>query len=154
MEIGTEKTAEVEAREEAGKLIHVRDETGEPAFVGTGEFEGEGESKKQVMKPVNLRVCGSYSKTYKDAREKQRSQNMKRGGRALREPKVLDRQELEVHAACVKPEDFGPFTISGKRLEHSLKNVIALLESAPWIREQVEEEVYDHQGFLNARSPS
>jgi hypothetical protein len=141
MEIGKESTKTVEDREEAGTLIHVRDETGEK------QYHQQGEEKK----PVTLRVCGSYSRTYKRARETQREGNMKRG-RAVRDPEVLDQQELRVHAACIKPEDFGPFTVDGKPFEYSPKNAVLVLEAASWIREQVEEAVYDHQGFLNARS--
>lgn len=141
MEIGN--TQDVAEREEEGTLVHVPDENGDE------QFEGEGENRK----PVTLRVVGSYSATYKRAREKQRNKNLKRGRSGVT-AEALDEGELALHAACVKPEDFGPFTSKGTPFTYSSKNVVLLLQSAPWIEEKVVEAIYDHQRFTKAPSRS
>lgn len=138
MEIGNSKT--VAEREDRGTLMHVRDENGEL------QYDGEGDSKK----PVTLRVAGTYSSIFKKARERQRDKNLK-AKRNVFGADLLGRQELEVIAACVLADDFGPFTSNGKNFDYSKENVILLLEAAPWIREQVEETMGDHQGFSTAR---
>lgn len=143
-----DNTKDVAEREEQGSVIHLRGETGELLFDEVlGEFEGEGEDKTPKMRPIELCVVGSYSKTYKAARAEQRAENQKMPQRARRDPDVLDEQEMKVHAACVKPRNFGPFTVQGQPFEHSRKHVIALFKQAPWIREQAEEAIYDHKLF-------
>lgn len=139
MEIGNSKS--VAEREDEGTLVHVRDESGELQFYGDG---GE-------KKPVTIRVAGSYSKTFRKAKERQREKNLKRG-RAMFTAEGLAKQELEVIAACVISWD--GFTSDSRPFIHSQDNAVMLLDSAPWIREQVEEAMSDHQSFSTAPSSS
>jgi hypothetical protein len=139
MDIG--KSKDVAEREEQGTIIYVKDENGEP------DFNGEGDSRKQTT----ITVVGTYSKTFRRSRERQREKNLKRGRGALT-VEVLAKQETEVLAECILGWD--GFMSDGKPFHYSKENAVLLLEAAPWIREQVEEAMADHQGFSTARSQS
>lgn len=139
MDIG--KSKEVAEREESGTTFQVNDEKGEP------DFNGEGDSKT----PVTITVVGTYSRTFRRARERQREKNLKRGRGALT-AEMLAKQETEVLADCIL--GWEGFTSEGKPFPYTKENAILLLESAQWIREQVEEAMGDHQGFSTAPSRS
>jgi hypothetical protein len=139
MEIGNSKP--VEEREDAGTIVFVKDELGEPAF------DGEGDAKRAVT----IRVVGTYSPTYRRARRKVRDKNLK----TIRNDynaETLEDQETAIAAECII--EWSGFTIGGRPFELTPKNAFALLKSHPWIYEQVFAAMNDHASFSTAPSPS
>jgi hypothetical protein len=58
----------------------------------------------------------------------------------------LNRQQLELVAASIIAWE--GFTANGQPYQLTKENAIALLDKAPWIREQVEEAMGDHASFF------
>jgi hypothetical protein len=129
VEIGNAKS--VAEREDEGTPVHIRNEAGEL------QYEND--------KPVTITVAGSYSKTYRKATEAQRDKSLKQR-RSVPTGEQLSRQALEILASCIV--SWEGFTSQGKPFGYSKENAIALLDSAPWIREQCEEALYDHASFF------
>jgi hypothetical protein len=119
----------VAEQEEEGTVVHVKDASGELAYNGD--------------KPVTITVMGTYSTTYRKAVSSNRDKWLKR--RQTLDGDSLDKQAIETTAACVKSWD--GFTSGTDPYPATKANVIALLENAPWIREQVETAMGDHQLF-------
>lgn len=142
MDIG--KSSEVEKREEQGTTVHLKDENGELQFYPEGV-------ERAKQKPVTITVVGTYSKTFRKARKDQRDKNLKRGRVALTADS-LEKQEIEVIASCIT--GWEGLTSGTEEFVFKTENAILLLTTAPWIREQVEEAMGDHQGFSTARSQS
>ena len=114
------------AREEAGRVVHVKDEAGQPLYDGDNE--------------VTLTVVGSYSKRYQQAHDAM-----------LR--RVQNRQDIEdsrkdlvgLHAQCVIA--WAGFYEAGQPLDCTPANVQKVLRAAPWIHNQVIAAMEDHAGF-------
>lgn len=138
-EISTSKS--VAEREDEGVVINVRDANGDELFYGEGA----------AKKAVTITVAGTYSKTYRRATDAQRERMMKQRRVSLSGDQ-LAKQQLELVAACVLAWD--GFVSNGQPYECTKANVISLLDSAPWIREQVEEAMNDHQSFFPSNSES
>jgi hypothetical protein len=64
----------------------------------------------------------------------------------------LNRQQLELIAASII--EWEGFTAEGQPYPFTKENAIALLDNAPWIREQVEEAMGDHAAFFPKASAS
>jgi hypothetical protein len=136
MDIG--KGNEVEQREEQGTIVQLKDENGELQFYPEG-------AERKDQKPVTVTVVGTYSKTFRKARKDQRDKNLKRGRVGLKA------QETEVIAKCIL--GWEGLTFNGQDFRYTDENKVLLL-GVPWIREQIEEAMGDHQGFSTARSQS
>lgn len=126
----------VAAQEDEGIVVPVKDERGEPQFVGDV--------------PVTITVAGTYSSVYRRALDAQRDRLMKR--RRASTGDELQRQQLEIVAACILAWDG---IMSGeKAFPLTKENAIVLLEAAPWIRADVEAAMDDHAGFFKPASSS
>lgn len=141
MEIG--KSKDVAEREEQGTVVHVRDETGELQYYPEGASE-------QDRKPVTITVIGTYSRTYRKARQRARDKNIKTVRNDL-SAEGLEAQEIKIAAECIK--EWEGFTSDGKPFEYSVKNAVLLLE-APYLYEQVFLAMNDHESFSTAPSRS
>lgn len=130
-------TSDVAAREDDGKWVAIRDSQGE--FLTYTPAEG-GEKK-----PVRIRVAGTYSNVYRRATDKQRDR-MLRHRRAKLTGAQLNEQQLELVADCVL--EWEGFFSGGKPVQCTKLNVVAVLQRAPWIREDVESEMSDHESFF------
>lgn len=124
MEISTSKS--VAEREEEGITIDIKDASGE------------------IEPGVSITVVGTYSATYRKAQSQNRDKFLKQRGGV--DGETLETRSLELTAKCIK--GWKGFTSDGKDFPYTKENAIALLSGAPWIREQVEEAMNDHQSFF------
>lgn len=131
----------IAAREDEGIDVQLRDENGEAM---TYEYEG-------ATRPVVIRVVGTYSARYRRAQEQQRNAMMQQR-RAKFTGDMLYRQGLDLVARCILSWEgiFDGETV----VPCTPENAVFLLDAASWIREQVEEAMNDHQGFLKTSSRS
>lgn len=127
------------SNEDAGIEIHVKDASGERMYFGEGE----------AQRPVTIRVAGTYSKAYRAAVDAQRDRLVKQRRTSLT-GEQLGRQQLELTAACVL--SWQGFVAGADPCPCTKENVIAVLQAAPWIREQVEETASDHAAFFSTSS--
>jgi len=131
-DIGAAKS--VAAQEDEGIVVSVKDAQGAPQFVGET--------------PVTITVAGSYSAIYRRALDAQRDRMVKLRRGLTGE--ALQRQQLELVAACILRWDG---IMNGDKVFPLTKdNAVALLEAAPWIREEVEAAMGDHAGFFKPAS--
>ena len=121
------------AREDEGVTVELLDIDGTPLTFGDDS------------RPVTMRVAGSYSTVYRKAFERARDQALAKRRRSTNDEAW--RQALEVNAACVLAWD-GFYTDGGQPIPFTPANVLAVLEAAPWIREQVEQAITDHARFF------
>lgn len=129
----------VAEREDEGTVVHIADAVGEKMFYG------EGDEKK----PVTITVAGTYSATYRRATDAQRERMMKQRRAALT-GEQLAKQQLALVASCVLA--WGGFVNNDKPFPATKENAMLLFDQAPWIREQVEEAMNDHQAFFPSSS--
>jgi hypothetical protein len=132
MDISTSKS--VAEREDEGTIVHVRDEAGEKQYIGGDK-----------TKPVTILVAGTYSTTYRTAADASRDRMLKQRRNAI-DGDQLSQQSLELTAACILAWD--GFSAGDQPYPFTKKNAVALLQQAPWIREQVEAAMNDHASFL------
>jgi hypothetical protein len=125
----------VEEREEAGTLVHLKDESGEKQYF----------DKNGVQAPVTIKVAGTYSKRYRRATDANRDRLLKR--RSIDGDQVNE-QALATIAACIIEWD--GLTAAGQPFPFSKENAMVLLDTCPWIREQVETAMNDHAVFSKA----
>jgi hypothetical protein len=133
MDISTNKS--VAEREDEGVVIQLKDVTGEPQYFGDAENS----------KPVTMTVAGTYSPTYRKAVAANRDKWLRQRSREM-DGDQMDKQSLRTAAACIKGWD-GLFS-GGAPVPCTKDNVVALLDEAPWIREQVEAAMTDHASFF------
>lgn len=136
------RAAEVALREDQGITVHVKNEMGEPLF-----YQANGS-----VKPVTVRLVGTYSTIYRRAVEAQRRrqfQLMKQG--ADLEPEHIDHHNLEVIASCMLGWD--GFNAGGESLAFSRENAMQLLQQVPWFRTQMEAAANNHARFFANASP-
>lgn len=122
------KTKSVAEREDEGTVVKISDENGD------------------VQDGVTITVAGTYSSRYRRAEASQRGRLLKQR-RTNISGEDLQRQQLELIAACII--DWQGFTVEGKPYLLNKENAVALLESAPWIREQVDSAMVDHSSFFS-----
>jgi len=132
------KAAEAAKVEDEGQVVHVRDRDGEPLYT-------------DEQQPVTITVAGTYSGKYRQAANRQRDRLVKMR-RAKLSGELIEQQQLELMAACVL--DWHGFTVDGKPVPCNVENAKQLLASVPWVREQVEEAMNDHEGFSRSSSPT
>jgi hypothetical protein len=123
--------------EETGQWIEI---------IGT---EGEVLKWDNDTKPVRIQVIGSYSKTYRQLMHAQTTKAVKRKTVQIT-GELLARQRLEVVAGSVQAWE--GFYNAGKELDCSRENVKIVLDGFPYIMEQVEAALEDHEAFSPANS--
>ncbi len=139
MSLGQKSTDDVAAREDAGTTIHLRDAANAKMY------------QADEKTPITALVAGSYSSRYRRAQEANRDKAVKR--RAPLDGDQLDEQARELLAACIISWD-GVADDDGQPIPFSKKNAVDLLARAPWIREQIENAVFDHAAFFRQPSAS
>ena len=131
--------APVSELEETGAWIEI---------IGT---EGETLLWDNDTKPVRIQVIGSYSKTYRKLTHAQTTKAVKRRTTQIT-GELLARQRLEVVSGCVV--DWEGFYNAGKKLEPTREKIKIVLDGFPYIMEQVEAALEDHEAFSPANSSS
>ncbi len=131
MPFNLSKAKEVSAREERGTVVHLKDETGAKLYTDDNA-------------PVTMTVVGSYSATYRRASDAARDAALQ-SRRNMMEGDKLDSRALGIQAACVKAWE--GIESDGVPVPLTLENVTAVLEQAPWIRDQVDAAITDHASF-------
>ena len=121
----------VAEREDEGTVVQVKDENGD------------------TQEGVTITVAGTYSSRYRRATDAQRERMLK-SRRASLTGEQLNRQQLELVAACII--SWEGFTAEGKPYPLTKENAVALLDNAPWIREEVESAMGDHSAYFLASS--
>ena len=101
-------------------------------------------------KPVTITVVGTYSNRYRKITENN-------GDKAWKKRGAMDaadsrRTALETIAACIIVWD--GFTSDGAEFPLTKHNAAILLDSCPWIREQVEKAMTSHELFIAPASLS
>lgn len=128
-----------EDREDAGVTVHVRDARGESMFYGDDK------------KPVTILVAGTYSKLYRKVTSAIRDRALKQR-RATLTADILFEQQLETVASCILAWD--GFFDGDASFPLTKANAMRLLSMAPWIREDVEVAMQDHESFFENSSNS
>lgn len=129
MDIGNNKT--IAEQEDEGVVVEVRNAAGE------------------VEEGVTITVVGTYSNTYRKAQAANRDRMMKQRRGAL-DGEAIEQQALDTIARCIK--SWAGFTSGKVNFPYTRENAVALLTSAPWTREQVEEAMNDHAAFFKKAS--
>lgn len=133
MSFDLQQSKSIAAREDEGTVVCLTDEQGEAMTVG------------DPPRPVTITVAGTYSATYRRATDANRNRLFKRRSATLDGDQVYQ-QGLELIAACVLAWD--GFESAGTPLPMTKANVVAVLDAAPWIRDQVEAAMSDHARFF------
>lgn len=128
-------TGQVIEQEEAGRVVHVYDVTGEPMYHGED--------------PVTVTVVGTYSKRYRDALEVKRDKRLV-SARGKPDADSIREDALDVTATCVI--GWHGFFDDGEPMLCNKGNVLRVLKAAPWVREQIEQAMEDHAGFSASSS--
>ncbi len=123
-------------REDEGTLVHLRDEMNEK------QYQDEAQTK-----PVTMQVVGTYSSRYRRLLDAQRDRGLKRRSSTV-DGDELEQRTLELIAGCTLGWD--GLTVNGQPLPFSKPNAIAILRAMPWIREQIEAAMNDHQLYFRA----
>lgn len=129
----------VAEREDAGTTIHVRDAAGEKMY-----------QDEAGTVPVTITVAGTYSTRYRKLMDASGDKSWKKRG--TMEAEDSRRNTLEIIAGCVLGWD--GFVASGEPFACNKTNACILLDSCPWIREQVEKAMTDHASFFGQPSAS
>lgn len=128
--------APVADAEDEGQTFHVHDEHGDPLYYAD-------------QKPVTMTMAGTYSRRYRRAEEAMTNRRLKRRRRSLSAEEVR-RDQLHLTASCAL--DWEGFFQGGTPIECTKDNAVKVLEVAPWIRDQAEQVMEDHAGFLQSSS--
>lgn len=125
---------DVSAREGQGRVVHITDPSGEPAFYGEGENQ----------KPVTVKIAGSYSPKYRQILDHQTQRMLKRRQSTITREQLAENR-AELVAGCILEWD--GFLIKGEAFPLTKDNAMTLVKKAEWIRTQLEEAQNDHEGF-------
>jgi hypothetical protein len=136
MEITT--AAAVTDREDEGLVVELNDQAGNPAFGPDGTTR------------VTVTVAGTYSKRYRQAQEANRKWLRKHRGNT--DADLIDRLAKQQIAACLIAWD--GFTQDGKPYPLTRDNALHVLDVMPWVREQIENAMTDHEAFFSNESTS
>lgn len=117
-------------REEIGRVVHLKDDREELAYVGD--------------QPVTVTIAGSYSKRYRRTQEALTQRMFKRRQVQLTAEQFMANR-IELVAACVL--DWQGITNNDKPLACTKENATALLTAAPWVLAQLEDAQADHASF-------
>jgi hypothetical protein len=130
-----QKAADAAHVEDEGQVVHLHGPDGTPLYYTDGEEQ----------KPVTITVAGTYSKRYRVGMNRNRDRMVK-----MRRAKVtgtmVEEQQIALIAHCILAWD-GLF-VGEKPVPLNEENAATLLTTVPWIREQVEEAMADHEAFF------
>jgi hypothetical protein len=133
--------SEVQERESEGAWMDVKDELGEPMT-----YTGADGS----LRPVRIKVAGTYSKQYRAVVDLQKSRMLK-GKRVSKGEQLTDNQREAAGACCLEWEGF---FAGAQPYECSIRAAMVLFQQAYWIQEQVEEQMQDHASFSKTSTNS
>lgn len=101
------------------------------------------------LRPVVIRVAGSYSKRYRDALERVRNQPAKYTPPAEARERAAAMQ-IEIEASCII--SWQGVGRNNRLIDYTLEDAIEVLTKGAWIREQVQMGINDHAAFFNSSS--
>lgn len=136
MDIATAPT--VTAREDDGITIELNDEKNQPAFGLDGTTR------------TSVTVAGTYSKRYRLAQVANRKTMRKRRG--VVDDETIDGLAKEQIAACIIA--WTGFDQKGQDYPLTRENALNVLTTMPWVREQIENAMTDHEAFFSKGSVS
>ena len=138
----------IKENEGEGQSVHIKDALGELLYYT------DGKSKKDM--PVEIDVVGTYSPHYRRAQQHMRTRIMKHARRNDPDAERALEEAIALIARCClgwrgvvyddtvkEPEDI-PF---------SFENTKIVLTEMPWIVEQLDMAMGDHEGFIKGGSP-
>lgn len=134
MKIGQARN--VAAREDAGTIVHIKDEIGHKAFYTTTD---------NTEKAVTVKIAGSYSSRARRAQEASRDELFKIRG--LPDGDQATQLGLAVLVACIIEWD-GFFDEHDNPLPLTPENAFVVLRDMPWIKEQLETTHNNHAAFF------
>lgn len=126
---------DVADREEKGTRIPIRDELGEPLIV---------KDEKGNEVPAYAIIVGRNSATFRRTEQQQADRMLRRRSADLT-AEMIEQNELEKIAACVKEWNL---TDNGNPIPCDKHNVVMVLKAAPWIRREFETAMADPSRFL------
>lgn len=124
-------------REDEGTWVNIKNAAGEAQFYGPAKS------------PVRWRVAGTYSHTFRKAEAAQRERLM-RTRRANLTGEQIRTNAIELEAACVLAWE--GMEDKGKAAPLTKDIAFTILNSAPWIRQDVTEAMNDHASFFPTSS--
>jgi len=125
-------------REDDGIVVELNDEKNEPAFGPDGKTR------------VTVTVAGTYSKRYRLAQVANRKTLRKR--RFAVDDDTVDDLARAQTAACIIAWD--GFMKDGQPYPLTRENALYVLLHMPWVREQIENAMTDHEAFFSKGSVS
>lgn len=139
----------VATREDEGNTIHLRDENDELLY-----HRPPGSGPKAEPLPVTITMAGTYSKKYRRARAAQMTKTVKKGrsGAIRITGELLEEQRDELVATCALAWD--GFYSASKPVPCNKQNATDHFQAMPWIRDQAEEAMNDHEAFIKGSSLS
>lgn len=136
----------IKDNEGEGQSVHIKDAMGELLF-----YEEDGEQR-----PVEIDVVGTYSPHYRRAQQHMRTRIMKHARRNDPDAERALQEAIGLIARCClawrgvvyddqvdEPQDI-PF---------SFENAKKVLTEMPWLVEQLDAAMSDHEGFIKGGSP-
>ena len=126
----------VTEREEDGIVVELNDEKNQPAYGPDGTTR------------ATVTVAGTYSKRYRLAQVANRKTLRKRRGSL--DDDTIDELAREQIAACIIAWD--GFSQDGKPYPLTRENALYVLTVMPWVREQIENAMTDHEAFFSKGS--
>lgn len=131
----------VQVAEDAGMVVELSDSTGEKMLY----LDEHGDKA-----PVTMTTVGTYSKTFRHAKRAQTNRMLKNKTTQLT-AEGLEEGAITLTARCVR-EWQGVFDANGGPLECNLANVTAVFTAAPWVLEQIDTAMGNHESFSKANS--
>jgi hypothetical protein len=136
VDIATAST--VTDREDDGIVVELNDEKNQPAFGPDGSTR------------ASVTVAGTYSRRYRLAQVANRKTMRKRRG--VVDDDTIDELAKEQIAACIIAWD--GFVKGGQPFPLNRENAVYVLTVMPWVREQIENAMTDHEAFFSKGSVS
>jgi len=94
---------------------------------------------------ATIKVVGTYSTRYRRAQETQTTKTLRKRSTSNL-GRDLGERRIELVASCVLGWD--GFFHKGTPIPFNRNNVVKVLEAAPWVREQLENAMENHEAFL------
>lgn len=133
------------AAEDAGIPVEINDLDGTPY-----EYQDSEGTKK-----VTITVAGSYSNIHRAALRAQRDRVMAERRAKRLNGQALDAELIELSASCcLSWVGLDGFLGDGKPFPCTKENAVFLLTKAPWVLEQVQAAILDHERFFGSNSMS
>lgn len=138
------------ALEDEGKVVHILDANGDPAFYGGTEVEqSDGSKVIENAQPVTWTICGINSKQWRKAEAWQRKAMRVFHGREQTDAEHQEHQAEFVARCSLGNAGFGE---NGQPLPFTTANATKILVTLPYIRRQLEGVMGNHAGFTKRPS--